>query len=514
MAASTTSTPQSTSRRAWLPRWLRRLPGGQSSAGHAAAYRLIAWLFLRGLGLIYLAAFASMAVQITALAGSEGIYPIREQLELAGERFGDLWLLQYPSLFWLWAGDWALRLVAWGGVGLAVLLVLGRGGRLVLVLLYLLYLSLYQAGQVFTNFQWDYLLLEVGFIAILLPGGSRLTVWLLRWVLFKLRFLSGIAKLLSGDESWRHLTALRYYFETQPIPHIGSWYAHHLPDWLLRAGAGGTLFVELVVPFFFFLPRRWRLLAGWITILWQLIIIATSNHNWLNLLTILLCLLLFDDRAVGRVLPAAWVRRIASGSPLPAAGERVRPMIRALTLAVALVLVPAGLVQATEMIAGRQLGVLSRWADWLEPYRIANRYHVFPKIETERIVLVIEASRDGRTWVPLDLRYAPDDPMQAPVFVVPHQPRVDWMLWFVPMGPVFLDWLERFLTRLMEGSAPVTGLLARPPLADGPPRMLRVEVYRYHFTTPAERAKTSAWWTREDLGPFYPLPYLALPGGS
>jgi hypothetical protein len=485
---------------------MRHLP---RTAGSAETYRLVAWLFLRGLGLIYFAAFVSLAVQVGALAGSDGIYPITEQLALATERFGIWRFLHYPSLFWIAAGDSALLAVAWGGALLSLLLVFDRGGRLVLIALYACYLSLYHAGQVFLNFQWDYLLLETGFIAILLPGGSRLVVWLFRWVLFKLRFLSGLSKLLSGDESWRQLTALRYYFETQPIPHPGAWFAHQLPDWLLRAGAGGTLLLELVVPFFIFLPRPWRLFAAFSTIGWQLLIIASSNHNWLNLLTILLCLFLFDDRALKRVLPRRWAQDVAERSPLAAAqASRPRSWQAVLTLSAAFVVVPAGLVSAAEMINGRPFGIVSRWVDRIEPFRIANRYHVFPSIETERIVLGIEASRDGSTWVPLDFRYTPDAPDQAPRFIVPHQPRVDWMLWFVPMGPVFLDWFERFLQRLMSGSEPVTRLLAKPPLADGPPDRLRVRVYRYRFTTPAQRATTGNWWTRTDLGPFYPLPYL------
>lgn len=192
----------------------------------ADGYRLVVWLFLRLLGLIYAAAFASLAVQIQALAGSEGIRPITEQLALAEERFGALRFLHYPSLFWLNASDASLLTVSWGGALLGLLLAPGRNDRTLLILLYGFYLSLFHAGQMFTNFQWDYLLLEAGFLAILLPGGTKVAVWLFRLLLFKLRFLSGLAKVISGDEGWRQLTALQHYFETQPLPHVGSWHAH------------------------------------------------------------------------------------------------------------------------------------------------------------------------------------------------------------------------------------------------------------------------------------------------
>ena len=468
-------------------------------------YRLVAWLFLRLLGLVYVAAFVSLAVQIQALAGAEGIHPIGEQLARARELYGALRFVQYPSLFWLNAGDIALLAVAWGGALLGLALFLGRDDRVLLIVTYVCYLSLYHAGQRFTSFQWDYLLLETGFLAILLPGGPKLVVWLFRWVLFKLRFLSGLAKVLSGDEAWRHLTALNHYFETQPLPHAGAWYAHQLPDWLLRVGTAGTLFVELVVPFFFLLPRRFRHMGAWITILWQLLIIATSNHNFINLLTILLCLFLFDDRSLARVLPerlAAWA---IAHSPL---SSQPRRPVAAVTLVVALVVVPASLVSAAEMVWRKPIPTLSGWLDYLEPYRVANRYHIFPTIDTERLSVQVEASRDGHDWVPLDWRYAPDDPAAMTPFIVPHQPRLDWQLWFVPKAPPFLDDFGAFLDRLLDGSPSVTRLLAKPPFADEPPTMLRVRVYRYRFATPSEHAEQGVWWVREDLGPFWPLPAL------
>ncbi|MBP6808353.1 MAG: lipase maturation factor family protein [Chromatiaceae bacterium] len=483
-------------------------------AGDGASYRLVAWVFLRLLALIYLAAFASLAVQIEALAGAEGIYPIAEQLALAVDGYGTWAWLAYPSLFWVLSGDWALLGAAWGGAAFSLLLLMlpwttwGKAEGPVLILLYLLYLSLFHAGRFFTNFQWDYLLLETGFLAILLPGGPRLVVWLFRWLLFRLRFESGLAKLLSGDPGWRDLTALGHYFETQPLPHPGAWVAHQWPDWLLRVGSGGTLLVELVVPFFIFLPRPWRHFAAWVTILWQLLIIATSNHNFFNLLTICLCLFLFDDKAVGRLIPSGWRRRALAGRQLP---ERPGRGMAAVTLALAMVLVPASLVSGAEMLLRRPIEPLSGWVRQLDRFRVANRYHVFPTIDTERLELVIEASTDGARWEPLDFRYRPDDPAQAPAFIIPHQPRLDWMLWFVPKNPLFLDLLESFLIRLREGAPAVTALLARPPTGGEPPGWLRVRVYRYRFSTPAERAESGHWWQRQDLGPFYPLPDLRAP---
>jgi hypothetical protein len=331
-------------------------------------------------------------------------------------------------------------------------------------------------------------------------------VWLFRWLLFRLRFLSGISKLLSGDPTWSGLTALNYYFETQPLPHVGAWYAHQLPEWLLRFGTGATLVVEILVPFFMFFPRRWRFLAAWVTILWQVLIILTSNHNFFNLLTIALCLFLFDDRALRRVLPKNWQRRAEARPRLTSVPRRGVALATAM---VAAVIVPASLVEALPLLGySRPIPWVSTWVGWLEPYRIANRYHVFPTIETERIEVQISGSLDGEYWHPYRFRYWPVDLDRIPPFAVPHQPRLDYMLWFVPKSPFFLDWFDRFLHRLLDGSPPVSGLLASTPFGKEPPRMVRVDLYRYQFTSLEERERTGIWWQREYLGPFYPLPLV------
>jgi predicted DCC family thiol-disulfide oxidoreductase YuxK len=469
---------------------------------YPAQYVHVSWLFLRLLGLIYLAAFVSVAVQAEGLFGSKGILPLQEHLQwLTGQYPRDAWWM-FPSVFWLNASDTAIRAVNLAGVLASVLLVCNILTRLMLPLLFLLYLSVTLAGQVFFNFQWDTLLLEAGFLAIFLPFGSPVILFLLHWVLFRLRFLSGAAKLLSGDAAWHNFSALNYYFETQPLAHTGSWYAHQLPDWLLRIAVGGVFFVELVVPFMMFLPRRPRLFAAWATILMQVIIILTSNHNFFNILTIVLCLFLLDDRALRILLPARW-RRAPHPARAAAPGR-----LRAIGLsALAGVLVFASAVQGWEMFSG---SAAPAWAaaveEPLNALRAVNKYHVFPTIKTERLELVVEGSMDREHWKTYVFRYKPGDPSRRPRFVVPHQPRLDWMMWFVPARhPLNLMWFERFAERLLENAEPVTALLEHNPFPDEPPRYLRVTLYHYRFTTPEERRETGDWWVRESRGRFWPL---------
>jgi hypothetical protein len=247
------------------------------------------------------------------------------------------------------------------------------------------------------------------------------------------------------------------------------------------------------------MPRPYRLAAAWITILWQVLILLTSNHNFFNLLTIALCLFLFDDRALARVLPRGLAQRGAASPLLP---ERPSRRAAAIAALVAAITVPASLVGAAAMVPGVEPPrPLLAATDWVGRFRIANRYHVFPTIDRERIEVQIEASQDGLDWRPYRFRYWPVELNRMTPFAVPHQPRLDWMLWFVPKSPVFADLLDRLLGRLAQASPPVLALLGPAPFGAEPPRWLRVEFYRYRFATAPERATTGDWWRRDPLGP-------------
>ena len=464
-------------------------------------YRLAAKLFLRLIALVYLAAFVSAVLEITGLVGENGILPVGEQLDRLQQHLGWLAWIRFPTLFWIDHSDTSLLLVSYAGCLFSVTLLVGWRPLLSTLALFILYLSLVRAGQLFFNFQWDTLLLEAGFLSIFLTAGpSRLLIFLFHWLLFRLRFLSGLSKFLSGDPSWSGLTTLNYYFETQPLPHMGSWYAHQLPEWMLRAGTGLTLFIELVVPFFIFLPRTFRLIAALSTIAIQVLIILTSNHNFINLLTIILCLFLLDDQALRRFLPAR--------SATTSGRAETSPLTRYLLPPLALVLISASVVAIHEFVTDR--GDQTTWhapVNWVRAWGLGNVYHVFPTMQTERRELQIQGSDDGHTWHSYRFRYKPNGPDDRPAFIVPLHPRLDWMIWFIPpRNPFMLGWFERFLWRLHENSASVTALLEHNPFAHAGPKYLRVLSYRYRFTTAPERADSGRIWHEEYLGVFPNVP--------
>jgi hypothetical protein len=267
---------------------------------------------LRLLGVVHLAAFGSFLAQAHGLVGSDGIAPISEVMARLPDTIG--WL-NFPGLQWLGTSDLALWIL--GGAGLAggVALLLGLAPRITLVVLWLLYLTVFQVGGPFLSFQWDLLLLEVTLLAIpYAPGGlwprlrsapppSKWATWLLRLVLFKLMFSSGVVKLNHADPTWESLTALSYHFWTQPLPHGMAWYAHQLPEWVLKVSVSLTLLVEVALPFLIiFNPRRWRL-AGY---LGAALVLTWFDGGVPSLSTVLILAAvaaLLDDRVLHRIVP-------------------------------------------------------------------------------------------------------------------------------------------------------------------------------------------------------------------
>lgn len=467
-------------------------------------YQLSCWLFLRGLALIYFIAFLSLAVQITGLAGPNGILPFYETLNYTHVQHGWLAWLRFPTVFWLDASDMALKMAAYGGAMLAVLLFFERWQTGALIGMYVLYVSLFHAGDLFLTFQWDTLLLETGFLSIFLVKGgpNRLLLFMFHWLLFRFRFMSGFFKLYKDDPTWWDLTTLNYYFETQVLPHGGSWYFHQLPDWILSGGVLYIFFTELIVPFFIFLPRRFRIAAALITIVTQLLIMATSNHNFVNLLVIVLCIFLLDDRFISRFMPGRLIERARS---VKIAGpSRISSAVLSVVAILILVTSAGTFVMRTLPVNYPAVAVRSFAAVY--NYGIGHIFHVYPVMQVERQELEIQGSNDGINWRPYGFRYKPGPINKRPPVNIPHQPRLDWMMWFLPPQARGDDlWLNMLLKRLHEGSPQVLQLFEYNPFPDRPPRFLRVVAYDYRFTTPEEKAATGNWWQRSYLGVF---PYV------
>ena len=464
-------------------------------------FELVSWLFLRAIGLIYLAAFISFGVQALGLIGSGGILPLAEfaaaiRSQIGLERY---WL--FPMLFWLNQGDFAIQATCWVGAAVSLLLIFNVLPRLSLLFLFAAYLSLFYAGQIFMNYQWDVLLLESGFLALLLSITTKPGIWLLRWLLFRFMFLSGAVKLLSGDPTWANLSALFYHFQTQPLPTPLAWYADHLPRAILTASTAVTLMIELGLPFLIFCPRRLRFASAFGFLLLQGLILLTGNYGFFNLLGMALCLVLFDDAALHRIIP----QRLSRLARYQAEDIKRWKIVSFGTGALALLIVFISLVQLDTVFGGRISGPAAWISNEIAPLCIVNTYGLFAVMTTSRPEIVIEGSDDGVHWLEYSFKYKPGDVLRRPSWNIPHQPRLDWQMWFAALGtPSQNPWFVQFLRRLLQNSPVVTALLRSNPFPHKPPLYVRALLYDYRYSSPEEKEKTGAWWVRKPEGIYFP----------
>ena len=485
------------------------------------------WVFLRMLGLIYLAAFLSLWSQIAGLIGHDGILPVDRFMAVLRQQYdaGGIGLDRFrlvPTLAWLGASDGFLHWQCAAGAALSVLLVVGIAPAPCLALLWLIYLSLATVTRAFLGFQWDNLLLETGFLAIFFAPWrlwprrlraappSRWAVMLLQVLLFKLMFSSGCVKLASGDSSWRNLTALSFHYQTQPLPTWLAWYANQLPMWLQQVSCAGMFAVELLAPFLVLAPRRPRVLGCGLLALLQVLVLLTGNYAFFNWLALALIVAVLDDWTLHRMLPYRLSQRLSrwlgNGRDLGVARWQRRT-----TVLVAVVVVPISLLQITF-----SWGANYRWLApalaaeaWLQPFRTVSGYGLFAVMTTERREIVVEGSDDDVTWLPYEFRDKPGDIQRRPMFVAPHQPRVDWQMWFAALGDYRENvWFVHFCLRLLQGSHQVLALLEKNPFPQHAPKHVRALLYRYDFTESAERRATGSWWRRERIGTY--LPSIAL----
>ena len=141
--------------------------------------------------------------------------------------------------------------------------------------------------------------------------------------------------------------------------------------------------------------------------------------------------------------------------------------------------------------------------DFIEPLHIVSSYGLFAVMTTERNEIVVEGSNDGAEWREYDFLYKPGDVMRRPRWNIPHQPRLDWQMWFAALdNPRYLPWFTRFLERLLANEPTVTALLERNPFPDKPPIYVRAQFYDYTFAGSEEKAM-GRWWDRRLLGLYF-----------
>jgi hypothetical protein len=488
------------------------LPGSGVVGALSSQFVLSAWLFLRLLGLVYVVAFVSLAVQIKGLAGRHGIMPAADLLDEARARQGKGRFFLHPTLCWMNTSDRFLQGLCWAGAALGLLSIAGFAPVPVSLLLWVFYLSLFSVCPLFLAYQWDVLLLETGFLAIFISpwrwwsrwppdtAPSLIVLALLYLLLFRLMFFSGWMKLRSRDPNWRNGTALQYHYETQPLPNRLSWYFHHLPLWFHKLSVRVMFGIELGAPLLIFAPAPWRYLAGGAIIVLMLLISATGSYGFFNLLAIVLCVPLFADPVRWSLLHsfgAAGRGGLAQPSGWPV--WLLAPMAGAI-----LVLTLERFLQLFS-VRGPWLMFRQNVAFWLRPFSLVNSYGLFSVMTTRRLEIIVEGSRDGHDWRAYEFKWKPGLVDRPPRQAAPYHPRLDWQMWFAALSPSFTNpWFFDFVDCLLQGRPEVLALLRHNPFPKAPPRYVRALLFDYHFSDPTTRRQTGSWWRRAPEGLYCP----------
>ena len=392
-------------------------------------------IFLRLLGLIFLLAFLSLGWQMNGLIGSEGLQPADDLMKWFNARE-----ISSPSLLWLSFPDGNMQALMtglwWTGLTASALVILGFAPMLTLGVAWAIYLSFVNAGGLFMSYQWDMLLLEIGFLSIFwapfswrLNGQrvrrpSTLLRWMFLWLLLRFMFFSGWVKLFSGDTTWTDLTALDYHYWTQPLPWWPAWYAWQLPMWWQKFSCVLMFVVEMAIPLLLLFPRVPRLIAFIALAILQIGILLTGNYGFFNWLTLVLCIVALDDSQLLWLWPKRTRGMVRVGLPRKETiGRRgLNIAIAALVLSLS---VPAVLSQLSPDEA-----VESAWSRTWNPLRIVNRYGLFRVMTKTRPEIVIEGSFDGDNWSTYEFHWKPGPLDQAPGWSQPDMPRLDWQMWF------------------------------------------------------------------------------------
>ncbi|CAJ0565533.1 unnamed protein product, partial [Mesorhabditis spiculigera] len=555
-------------------RWSTTLTTGQTKS-----------ILLIGQSSIYLIAFASLFWQIPGLYGEKGITPIAphlqcEEANILNCRSVLLMLLQkYVPM----APSLSMALLVLSAMVLSLITIAFQSARTSFsyFLIWLAYVAVYEVGGTFLWFQWDSLLLESGFLAVILAAfndgpADQVAIYLYRWLACRLMFASGVVKLQSNCPTWWGLTALEVHYESQCIPTPIAWYFHHLPGWFNRFAVALTFYIELYLPPLFLVPfESVRWFAGVNQILFMGLIMLTGNYNFFNLLYSLICVALLEvgpDNTqrekrqsmlmwlvetivfVGTVaaslwhfckwfsVEADWSRRVVD-SEIAFDRSEFDAAVRLATeyliyvgaaglfwkvfvalwrngksffniLHLTFVVAIGGFIFAVSLVPFTQLDrsvaakippQIRQLHELTSKFHLVNSYGLFRSMTglEGRPEIVLEGS-DGPSgpWKEIEFYAKPGNLNRSPPFVVPHQPRLDWQMWFAALGTYQQNpWFVSMVHQLLNNNTNVVRLLEKYPFTkDQPMKFARAHMYIYHYS----KWNGSGWWTRDFQGEYMP----------
>ncbi|KAF2068308.1 hypothetical protein CYY_010365 [Polysphondylium violaceum] len=501
------------------------------------SYFLSTWLFLKILSTVTFIAFFSAVIQVKGLIGDDGILPVSSVLEakVSSKEINSIWILFiHPTKGMGWSVNDVLHGLCCVGLIFSSLSLFMTTTATYIGIMWFCYYCIVDVGQVFYSYQWDQLLLETLFLAIFFSPFNHFKYddkpstpirYLLKWLLFRLMFGSGLVKL---TPIWAGLQAMIYHYETQCIPNVFSWYFHQLPPLYHQFETMMVLAIEILLPPLYFAPRLFRIFASLVTIVFQLGIALTGNYNFFNYLTMGLCVLLLDDAfLLGFFFPGKFKHKL-----LEIESKRMKSIqqdrqadqrqefslsnINSKNLLVPFVFILVGtssLYNTTRYFQKQTTPLLiTRIHSALSLYHLTGTYGLFSHVSVERFEIIIEGSYDGETWSEYEFYYKPGNLSRHPPFVFPgHKPRLDWQMWFAALSKDYRSqpWLIHFMARLLQGTPEVHSLIEYSPFPlDKPPLYIRAQKYKYYFTKwkggniDIGVDNDSQWWSRDLVGTF------------
>ena len=466
-------------------------------------YFLTRMCLQKGLAFIYFIAFLIVLNQYRALLGERGILPVSRFVK--GFRF-----LDRPSLFLTYSSDKFLQGMGWVGLSLSVFALLGfseQYGLLVSMVTWFLLWAIYQSfvnvGQIFYGYGWEILLLEAGFLAIFLGAAdtapSLIVIWLYRWLLFRVMFGAGLIK-IRCDRCWKDLSGMIFFYETQPLPGPLSAVFHRFPAFVHKFSVLGNHFIELIVPFFFFGPIEGAILAGLLTLFFQSVLVVSGNFSWLNAITMVLCFSCFNDAFLSFILT------ISVSKDLPSVG-----VVHGILAIILFALIACLSVKPIKNLLSSNQAMNRNF----DPFNLVNTYGAFGTITRTRNEIIIEGTTDPvitaeTKWIPYEFKGKPGSVMRRPSQVSPYHYKIDWQMWFAAMSTAYQNpWFISFIEKLLRGEEGVLSLLKTNPFLDKPPEFIRAELYEYHFAPPKD--PSGAFWTRKWVREYLPPSKLVQP---
>jgi hypothetical protein len=494
-------------------------------------------LFVRGLGLIFLISFASLADQIVRGAGERGGMPIGRRLAKIEEDF-PTWrrFFYFPTLLWVSRSDAMLRVLVWAGIAASCWVI--YGGPLspyALLACYVCYLSLDMAiGLIFP---WDCVLFEAVLLSLFLPPIHALPeisavaapapalAWAYRLLIFRLMFGFGKQKFLGATKKDR--AYLKGFLVAQPLPSPLGWYAQKLPVWALTPMVWAMFLVEIPIAFCALVPGDLSILCAVATAGLMIGIQVMGSFGYFSVLTIAGCIPLLDQETARAFTFGGMFESI--GSFDSHFGGNLFVLIH--TIGCLFVLPFNSWVGQSWHL----------WSSWfrlkpiyqlpfsffraLHPFRWLHPYGVFPPntYPGVKVSLLVEVTWDQQTWHEVDFNYSPSNTASAPKFVSPYHPRGDQAVIYETFGlnpTSLISGMVGPWDPYSYGTQPAANVLVQcivegrgtDFMAPGsvlsqrkePPVAARITTVMLVPCTLEERKRTGHWWKRTYVGPHTP----------